>query len=93
MTLPAFLFGLLISVMFGASFHLWKDGGLSRLLLYLFLSNSGFWSGHTISNVIGWEFWKLGPIHLGFAILGTILFLGVGYWLSLMRPGMISKNS
>ena len=58
--------------MFGAGFHLWKDGGLDRLLLYEVLSGMGFWGGHTISSMIGWDFWKLGPLHLGFAILWNI---------------------
>ena len=86
MTLPAFLFGFLISVMFGAAFHLWKGGGLGRLLLYLTLSIVGFWIGHAVSLAIGWDFWKLGPLHLGFAFIGTMLFLGLGYWLSLIKP-------
>ena len=38
----------------------------SRLLLYELLSGFGFWSGHTFSSMIGWDFWKLGPLHLGF---------------------------
>lgn len=85
MTIPAFLFGFLVSTMFGAGFHLWRDGGLDRLLLYEFLSGFGFWGGHAISKVIGWDFWKLGPLHLGFALLGTLIFLGVGYWLSVIK--------
>ncbi len=68
--------------MFGAAFHLWKDGGVGRLLLYELFSAFGFWSGHAISKWIGWDFWKLGPLHLGFSILGTLVFLGLGYWLS-----------
>lgn len=92
MTLPAFLFGLLISTMFGAAFHLWKDGGVLRLLFYLFLSGTGFWAGHGLSTVVGWDFWKLGPLRLGFAILGTIVFLVAGYWLSLINTGFSAKK-
>lgn len=86
MTLPAFLFGFLISVMIGAAFHLWKGGGLFRLILYLVLSIAGFWTGHLISVSIGWDFVRLGPLRLGFAILGDLIVLGVGYWLSLLKP-------
>jgi hypothetical protein len=88
MTLPAFLFGFLISVMAGAAFHLWKGGGLFRLLMYLLFSLIGFWSGHAISVAIGWDFWVLGPLHMGFAIIGTILILALGYWLSLIGPNI-----
>jgi len=83
MTIAGLLFGLLVSIMFGAIFHLWKDGGLGRLLYYEGLSVFGFWCGHTFSNfVTHWDLLKLGSLNLGFALLGTILFLGIGYWLS-----------
>ena len=73
--------------MFGAGFHLWKGGGFARLLLYEILSGFGFWSGHNFSSyVMGWDFWKLGELHLGFAVLGSILFLVVGEWLSSIKP-------
>jgi hypothetical protein len=92
MTLPAFLFGFLISTMLGAAFHLWKDGGVWRLLLFLILSGSGFWLGHALSLAVGWDFWKLGPLRIGFAIIGSVVFLGVGYWLSLINPGISIKK-
>jgi hypothetical protein len=78
--------------MFGAGFHLWKGGGLTRLALYLVLSEVGFWCGHAVSLAIGWDFWKLGPLHLGFAFIGTVLFLVIGYWLSLIRPPIPPKK-
>jgi hypothetical protein len=92
MNLPAFLFGFLISTMIGAAFHLWKNGGPWRLLLYLSLSGAGFWAGHGFSTWIGWDFWKLGPLRLGFAIIGTVIFLAAGYWLSLINPGFSIKK-
>ncbi len=92
MTLPAFLFGFLISTMLGAAFHLWKDGGVWRLLLYLALSGSGFWLGHALSLAVGWDFWKLGPLRIGFAIIGSVALLGIGYWLSLINPGFTNKK-
>ena len=83
MTIAGLLFGFLVSIMCGAIFHLWKDGGLGRLLYYEALSGFGFWSGHNFSNyVVHWDFWKLGNLNLGFALLGAIIFLVVGYWLS-----------
>lgn len=92
MTVPAFLFGFLVSIMFGAVFHLWKNGGIGRLLLYELLSAIGFWGGHITSKSIGWDFWKLGPLHLGFALSGTILLLGFGYWLAIRaKPGEQKK--
>jgi uncharacterized membrane protein YeaQ/YmgE (transglycosylase-associated protein family) len=85
MTLPSFLFGMLISTFYGTVFHFWKRGGLGRWLLFLILSWVGFWAGHFLAGRMGWTFDSLGPLHLGTATLGSLLFLFIGYWLSLVE--------
>ena len=85
MTLPSFLIGIVISSLYGAVFHLWRGGGLGRLILYLILAWIGFWLGHFVGNALGWTFFSLGPLRLGTATLGAVLTLGVGYWLSLVE--------
>lgn len=84
MTIPAFLFGFLVSTLLGAGFHLWKDGGLGRLLLYLILAWGGFWAGHWFGEVLGLSFGSIGPLRFGPAVLTALLTIGVGYWLSLI---------
>ena len=83
MTIPAFLFGLLISTLYGAVFHLARGGGAGRMILYLVLGWVGFWSGHYLGDYFGWTFGSLGPLRFGAATLGSALALMVGYWLSL----------
>jgi len=85
MTLPAFLLGFLISTLIGAAFHLLLGGGAGRLLLYLLLSWSGFWAGHSVANITSLRFVVIGPLNMGLAVVGSLLFLGVGYWLSLVQ--------
>jgi hypothetical protein len=85
MTLPGIVMGVAISTFLGAAFHLWKGGNIIRFFYYLILSWSGFWLGHTLGNLWNWTFLSLGPIRLGMAVMGVILFLGVGYWLSLFN--------
>lgn len=85
MTIPSFLFGILISSLYGALFHLLRGGGLGRLLLYVILAWAGFWAGQYLAGQIGWTFLSLGPLHLGMATLGSLVFLGIGYWLSLIE--------
>jgi hypothetical protein len=48
MTLPALVFGFVVSTFYGIVFHLWKNGGLGRLLLYVILSWIGFLLGHLV---------------------------------------------
>ena len=85
MPLPTLLFGILISTLYGALFHLWRGGSLGRLILYLVLGWLGFWAGHLLANLWGLTFASLGTLHLGAATVGSFLFLAVGYWLSLVE--------
>ena len=85
MSLPTLLFGFLISTLMGAVFHLLRGGGAGRLILYLILGWAGFWAGHFLASYFGWSFGSLGPLHLGVAVLVSLVFLGIGYWLSLVE--------
>jgi len=85
MTLPSFLIGIVISSLYGALFHLWRGGGLGRLVLYIILAWIGFWLGQFAGNALGWTFFSLGPLRLGMATVGAAITLGVGYWLSLVE--------
>lgn len=85
MTLPSLLFGLLLAAVYAATFHLWQDGGLGRLSLYFVLSAAGFLGGHFIGEWSGWRLMLLGPLDVGFATLGSLVFLFAGHWLSRVR--------
>lgn len=85
MNFPSFIFGLIFAVLLGALFHLWKDGGFWKLLLYIGLSVIGAVVGHLIAQNSGFSFLTIGTMHLGGAILGSIVFLLVGHWLSLVE--------
>jgi hypothetical protein len=85
MTLPAVVFGVLVSTLMGAVFHLWKNGGFGRLILYLILAWGGFWAGHLLANTQGWTFGSIGPLRLGAAVVLGAITLYVGYWLSLIN--------
>jgi hypothetical protein len=87
MTLPGIFFGILVSILLGAIFHLWKDGGFMKLLFFIGLSVVGFWVGHFLGNYLEWYFWSLGQLRLGMGLFGSLLFLFLGNWLSLIRPG------
>ncbi len=82
MTFPAFIFGVLVALIYGALFHIWKNGGLGKLVLYLFLSVAGFFVGQWVGTLLGTSFIEVGPVHLGFASLGSFAFLLIGNWLS-----------
>lgn len=85
MDIPPMIFGLVISTLYGAAFHLWKDGGLNRLILYLGLGWVGFWIGQFAADRLGWTFLSAGSLHLGMATLLSAVFLLTGHWLSLVE--------
>jgi uncharacterized membrane protein YeaQ/YmgE (transglycosylase-associated protein family) len=85
MSIPTLLLGLILSTLYGAIFHLWRGGNAGRLLLYLLLSWIGFWFGQLIANYFNFSFDLLGQLHLLFTTLGSLIFLAIGYWLSLVQ--------
>ncbi|HEX6035594.1 MAG TPA: hypothetical protein VFY83_14230 [Anaerolineales bacterium] len=82
MTLPALLFALIVALFYGALYHLLRNGGFWRLLLYFALSTLGFTAGHILGLWRDWAFLPLGALNFGLSTLGSILFLVVGDWLS-----------
>jgi hypothetical protein len=84
MTFPAIIFSFFVASLFGSLLHLWRNGGLFRMVLYLVLSWIGFFGGQLIAQSLSIHFLDLGTIHLGMGILGSLLLLGLGYWLSLI---------
>ncbi|MEW6651439.1 MAG: hypothetical protein AB1453_14790 [Chloroflexota bacterium] len=85
MMLQTILLGFLVSTLYGAAFHLWRGGGLWRLGMYLLFAWIGFWGGHWLGLVLNWEFIRVGELNLGSGTMGSLLILGVGYWLSLAQ--------
>ncbi len=82
MTVPSLLLALLLTLTYGALYHLLRGGGLGRLILYFVLSMLGFAAGHLIGAWRGWVFLPLGLLNLGMSSAGSVLFLLVGDWFS-----------
>lgn len=87
MTLPAYLLGLLYALLLGSLFHVWRNGGAGRLVFYLLLSVAGAAAGQWLGSRLNWIFFAVGPLNLGLVTIGSLVFLGVGYWLSLVEIG------
>ena len=85
MSIPTLILGLILSTLYGALFHLWRGGDAGRLLLYLLLSWIGFWLGQILGNTFNFAFDTLGQLHIISATLGSLIFLFIGYWLSLVK--------
>lgn len=91
MTFPSLLFAFLVASFYGVLYHLIRDGGFWRLILYLVLSLIGFAIGHFIGLWRGWTFIPLGSLNIGLSSLGSILMLIFGEWLSRIEGNQESK--
>lgn len=91
MTLPAILFSLMIALFYGALYHLIRDGGFWRLILFCCLSVFGFALGTLFGLWRGWVWIPFGTINLGVSTIGSFLILLLGDWLSRFETGQQSK--
>ena len=82
MTAASYLFGFLLSTLYGAAFHLWQGGGARWLLLYLLAAWVGFAAGHLIGGLVGFTFLSAGPLHILPATLGSAIALFTARWLA-----------
>ncbi len=85
MTVPSLMLGLIIALLLGSLFHLILGGGFWRFVFYLFLSVLGLSVGQSIGNWRHWILFPIGTLNLGMGIIGSLVFLFAGYWLSLFR--------
>ena len=91
MTLPTFLFALLIALFYGAFYHLIRGGSIWRLLFFLALSVLGFAVGHLIGLWRGWILFPIGSINLGLSSIASLLMLILGDWLTQIESNPQSK--
>ena len=82
MTLPTIFFALLIASLCGVLFHILRGGNGWRLLLYIGLSSLGFALGQWISTSLGWNLYMFGALDIGMGVIGSVLVLILGVWLS-----------
>ena len=83
MALSAWFFGFVVASLLGALYHLWRGGGLARIVFYLGLAWVGFGGGVYLAHLNGWALWVIGQLDVGFGVLGSLLILGFGDWLTL----------
>ncbi len=84
MTIPSLVLGLVVAVLVGSLFHLFLGGGLGRFFLYIFLSVIGFALGQWLGDVKHWVLFPIGTLDLGMGMIGSLVFLVVGFWFSLV---------
>ena len=75
MTIQSLLLGWLIASACGALFHLLRGDRLPRMVLYLITAWGAFFIGHFISELLDWNFMRVGTLNLFPALLATFIGL------------------
>lgn len=86
MTLPTLSLALLISFLIGAAYHFLRGGNGWKLLLYFGMSALGFGVAQWLGRWLGWSMYRFGALEVGLGVIGSLLFLMFGEWLSRIEP-------
>lgn len=85
MPIPTLVFGVVLSSLYGAFYHLVRGGSLRRLLFFLVLSWAGFWLGDLLGWAMGWNFAAVGVLNAGMGTVLSLAFLVIGDFISRIR--------
>lgn len=91
MTIPALVFSILVALLYGGIYHLVRNGGFWRLVLFCFLSLIGFALGYLVGVWRGWMLLPIGQINLGLCTIGSLILLFLGDWLTRGNEGQETK--
>ena len=81
-TASSIVLGFLLATAYGTLFHLVKGGPARRLLLYVVASWLGFAIGHFVGGMLSLDWFKLGPLNLLSASIGSWIALFGSWWLA-----------
>lgn len=81
MNISTYIFGWLFATLLAALFHLWRDGGFWKLVLFMVASWVGFLIGHLMAVSYEFNFMMVGSLHLGGGLIGSVIALFVSHWL------------
>jgi hypothetical protein len=85
MPIPTIVFGVLLSSLYGALYHLIRGGSLRRMLFFFVLAWAGFWLGDLLGWYMGWGFASAGILNAGMGTVLSLAFLVIGDFVSRIR--------
>ena len=85
MPIPTIVFGVLLSTLYGAFYHLIRGVSLRRMLFFFILAWAGFWLGDLLGWYMGWNFASAGVLNAGMGTVLSLAFLVIGDFVSRIR--------
>lgn len=90
MPIPTIVFGVLLSTLYGAIYHLLRGGATRVMLVFILLSWAGFWLGDALGWYLGWSFAGVGNLNAGMGTISSFIFLLAGDMLRRLRSAAIA---
>jgi hypothetical protein len=78
---PVFLLGSVLATILASLFDLVVGKHWSDLVLYWFIGIMGFFVGQAMSMALGFDFMRMGDIHLLGSVVCCGLFMALARWL------------
>jgi hypothetical protein len=85
MPIPTIVFGILLSTLYGAIYHLLRGGTTKIMMVFLLLAWAGFWLGDTLGMFLEWHFAGVGNLNAGMGTLVCFAFLLAGDLIRYLR--------
>lgn len=78
---PYLLLSVLLGGMYGVLFHLWQGKTIRDLLIFFLTGIIGFILGQVLSNLLGFNLFLIGPLHVVEASIASAAMLFLMKWL------------
>ena len=82
---PSLAFGFVLATLYGAAFPFISGGDARRLALFLLSAWLGFALGHAFGELVTFEAFNIGPLHM--------LTATIGAWLALIVARLLTRQS
>ncbi len=80
---PYLLLSFLLGATYGLLFYLWRGKSFQDLAIYFFAGIIGFVLGQALGNLIGLDFFLIGPLHVVEATIVSWANLFIVQWLKI----------
>lgn len=80
---PYLLLSILLGATYGVLFHLWRGQSMRDGVIYLLTGIIGFLAGQFIGNILGFDIFMVGSIHL---VEATLISLAGLFFIRWFKP-------
>ncbi len=92
MPIPTIVFGVLLSTLYGAIYHLLRGGSTKMMLVFILLAWIGFWLGDALAWNLDWYFFGIGNLNAGTGTVFSFVFMIIGDLIRILRGNLKTEK-